>query len=499
MHGYPRITNLVPGLLAGAALMGGCRLNESAPAEPRPELAVAAITNKTYTDPSGQVEVVVKTCDPTALAATNCAYCTVDDGWSRIGGGANILGEASGGAMLQASFPAVSMFTQANANGCTGPAGNPARRVGIDDQATWVTRASGANHQLQAYVIQMRMKGSNGAWFRPFTTEARDNVTGTVNPPATAQVEISEASHAGNGTFLITGGAYLFKNNGLTDYAVKTDAYLVGSYPIDKADGRTWRAVARSQSNPAPPEGMKVYAIFLEQCPEETFKCLDYPELRAVTAAAVSGYGTAALTVPEWQVPGGIGGYSPTSSGGARYLADLIPFNGSSQGFTVRSKAFATGTGQTIGYGLFTGVPFDIYTGVFNHSNKCLGVLNARLDATAPLAQQTCAFGSEPANLRFAMVPRPGGYVALKFQHSGMCADVSGASTADGAAVIQYPCTFADNQLAQLLSYGAGQHYFKFKHSGKCLDVSGAATADGTRFIQYTCANQANQTFHFDD
>ncbi|MFF7788284.1 RICIN domain-containing protein [Streptomyces sp. NPDC007991] len=35
-------------------------------------------------------------------------------------------------------------------------------------------------------------------------------------------------------------------------------------------------------------------------------------------------------------------------------------------------------------------------------------------------------------------------------QHSGQCLDVSGASTADGAAVIQYTCNGATNQMFTL-------------------------------------------------
>jgi hypothetical protein len=489
----------VTGILA--SLLGGCRVTESPPADERNQLAVsAAIVTTTLRDASGRIEIRIKACDPTAAAATNCAYCTADDGWARIGGGAQILGEASGGAMLQASYPDPNYFTAANANGCTGPAGFSPGRLGIDNKATWVVRASGATHQLQAYVIEMRLKGNDGVWFQPWVSEGRDAVSTAVNPPANFQSELVESEHAALGEFMIGGGAYLYRGDDNIHQATATDAYLVGSYPVDGAKGRAWRAIARSRSTPAPDEGLKAFGLFTNICPDQMApKCLSYPVIKSITAAAVSGYGTASLAIPEFEMNSGVGGYAPVSSGGVRYLADLIPFNGSGQGFTVRSKAYGTGTGQTIGYAMTFGIPHDVYTAIYNHSNKCMGVLSARLDATAPLAQQTCTYGNEPANLRFAMVPQSGGYVALKFEHSGMCLDVSGASTANSAAAIQYPCSYADNQLVQLLNNATGGHSFKFKHSGKCLDVTGASTADGARFVQYTCNGQANQAFHFDD
>lgn len=500
-HTYPIRLAAGAAALALAAFLGGCRLNENekASGEDRVTLAVAAaVTNTSFIDATGLIEIRVKACDPTAAATTNCAYCIMDDGYAMVGGGANILGEASGGAMLQASFPdPVSPYT-ANAGGCTGPAGVVPPRNLIDDRNKWTVRASGASHQLQAYVIGMRLKGTDGNWFKPAVSNPRDNVGILTSSATTLQVEAREQAQRLQDEILIGGGAYLYRRDGNLDQALATNAYLVGSYPVDGANGRAWRAIARSQANPPPEQIMKAYGLYLSQCPPGFSKCFDYPLIRSLTAAAVSGYGTASQHFPGFGVNTSVGGYAPTT-GGARYLADLIPFNGSSMGFTVRSKAFGTGSGQTIGYGLNLGVPHDIYTGVYNHSNKCLSVLDARMDATAPLAQKTCTYGNEPANLRWAMVPRPGGYVALRFEHSGMCVDISGNSLDNSAAAIQYPCTYSDNQLVQLLNYGAGKHYFKFKHSGKCLDVTGAGTADGARFIQYTCANQTNQTFHFED
>src|SRR5690606_26041111 len=162
--------------VAVIGLLGGCQVTENRPAATgsgeKNTLAVsAAITNTDFTDGTGKIRIRVKTCDPTPAAFTNCAYCTADVGWLRIGGGANILGEANPGAMLQASFPSPDYFTSVNSYGCTGTGSSTGLMA-----RTWVTRASGAQHQLQAYVVQMQLVDAQGQTFLPNTTQGIDNV-----------------------------------------------------------------------------------------------------------------------------------------------------------------------------------------------------------------------------------------------------------------------------------------------------------------------------------
>src|SRR6185295_12017989 len=97
------------------------------------------------------------------------------------------------------------------------------------DKATWVARASGANHQLQAYVIEMQLRDANGATFLPNTSNGVDRVTGSVNPPANYTVETTEVGifeSTGLDYTLVGGGAYIIANNDIT---VPSDAYLVES------------------------------------------------------------------------------------------------------------------------------------------------------------------------------------------------------------------------------------------------------------------------------
>jgi len=344
--------------------LAGCQGDEElgASAEDGVVATSSAITSTTFQDATGKIRIRVKTCDATGSAFTNCAYCTVDDGWARIGGGGQILGENTPGAMLQASFPSPNSFTTVNSYGCTGAAGHSPARLGIDDYATWVVRSSGTNHQLQAYVIGIQLVGDDGVAFRPNVTEGIDRVTDEVNPPATYTVETREADIR-EGYFLIGGGAYIFTSNPSNSVIAPTDAYLVESRPVDGPNGRAWRATARAQHNVVFNEPMKSYAIGIESCPVQWGgHCFTYPKIKEAIAAATTGYGTATYSVPSSWVETSVGGYAPTTNAGARYLADLIPFNGSGQGITVRSKSNGTGgSGQTFGSTLMVGTTAGLY------------------------------------------------------------------------------------------------------------------------------------------
>jgi Ricin-type beta-trefoil lectin domain-like len=87
----------------------------------------------------------------------------------------------------------------------------------------------------------------------------------------------------------------------------------------------------------------------------------------------------------------------------------------------------------------------------------------------------------------------------IQARHSGQLFAVSGASTADGAAVVQFPAEGADNGVhnERWLAVDAGNDAYRFQavHSGKCLGVAGASTAAGAGVTQHTCTGGANQTF----
>src|SRR6266568_623070 len=81
--------------------------------------------------------------------------------------------------------------------------------------------------------------------------------------------------------------------------------------------------------------------------------------------------------------------------------------------------------------------------------------------------------------------------------NSGKVFDVSGASQADGAPVIQYTYQNGANQQWYFKTVGLvnGQEAYQIVNvnSGKVLDVTGASQADGTPLQQWSSSGGTNQ------
>ncbi|MFF2750537.1 RICIN domain-containing protein [Kitasatospora sp. NPDC058048] len=128
------------------------------------------------------------------------------------------------------------------------------------------------------------------------------------------------------------------------------------------------------------------------------------------------------------------------------------------------------------------------------NSGKCLDVTGASSADGAQVVQWTCAAGK--ANQQWTPVPVAGtGSVQLVSANSGKCLDVTGASSADGAQVVQWTCAAGKaNQQWTLVPDTGARVQLVSVNSGKCLDVTGASTADGAQVVQWTCAaGRANQ------
>src|SRR2546428_727556 len=79
------------------------------------------------------------------------------------------------------------------------------------------------------------------------------------------------------------------------------------------------------------------------------------------------------------------------------------------------------------------------------------------------------------------------GYYKILARHSGKAVVVQSASTADGAALIQY--TYggsATNDEWQLVDLGTGYYKILNHNSGKAMVVQSASTADGAKVVQWT-------------
>lgn len=77
------------------------------------------------------------------------------------------------------------------------------------------------------------------------------------------------------------------------------------------------------------------------------------------------------------------------------------------------------------------------------------------------------------------------GVYKLTARHSGKALDVSDASTADGAQVLQWDYKGSLNQQWTISAYSDGTYKLLARHSGKALDVNGGSTADGAKVQQW--------------
>jgi glucose/arabinose dehydrogenase len=130
------------------------------------------------------------------------------------------------------------------------------------------------------------------------------------------------------------------------------------------------------------------------------------------------------------------------------------------------------------------------------HSQKCVEHRPATFwlwIETAPerFAQYPCA---SAAPQRFALTDNGDGSFRLISASSNRALAVSGASTAENAAVVPVAYTGAAAQRWRLTTAGT-RYTLQNVNSGKCLEVQSASTADNAALVQTTCANRPSQRF----
>ncbi|MCX2946716.1 non-reducing end alpha-L-arabinofuranosidase family hydrolase [Lentzea sp. NEAU-D7] len=123
-------------------------------------------------------------------------------------------------------------------------------------------------------------------------------------------------------------------------------------------------------------------------------------------------------------------------------------------------------------------------------SGKALDVNGASTADGAGIVQWA---RTNATNQQFQFVDSGGGYYRLRARHSGKVLDVFNWSAADGAAVVQWPDVNGANQQFRLADSDGGHVRLVNRNSGKAVEVQGAATADGARVVQYTDWNGGNQ------
>jgi hypothetical protein len=87
----------------------------------------------------------------------------------------------------------------------------------------------------------------------------------------------------------------------------------------------------------------------------------------------------------------------------------------------------------------------------------------------------------------------PNAYFEVVNRHSGLVLDVTGASTTDGAQIIQWYENGTANQQWEIVGLGAGNYKFVNRNSGLLLDVSGGSISEGANVIQWHDHDGSNQ------
>ncbi|WP_221469683.1 family 43 glycosylhydrolase [Allocatelliglobosispora scoriae] len=203
--------------------------------------------------------------------------------------------------------------------------------------------------------------------------------------------------------------------------------------------------------------------------------------------------GASGTLVGTCTVPG-TGGWQTWTSvscpvSGATGTHDLyLRFTGGSGSlFNVNWWQFAAG--QSAGY------PTGYHPLVIGSNGLCLDVSGASTAAGAAITQYTC---SGQTNQGFQFVPVSGGYGRLQAQHSGYDVAVAGSSTTAGVPnIVQQVPNSGANSLWLPVQQADGSYSFRNQNSGLCLDVYNANSTLGQQLDQWQCKNAAgtNQDF----
>ncbi|OIJ63383.1 RICIN domain-containing protein [Streptomyces mangrovisoli] len=133
--------------------------------------------------------------------------------------------------------------------------------------------------------------------------------------------------------------------------------------------------------------------------------------------------------------------------------------------------------------GTVTGTSATYNTLVARNSSKCADVPNQSLWEGVAISQYTCNGGG---NQKWWFKDLGSGYAELMGRGSSLCLQENATN------VTQEDCTGATTQQWSVTTSGS-YVTVKSRASGKCLDVSGASTANSAAIITYTCSGATNQ------
>ncbi|WP_430783042.1 pectinesterase family protein [Actinoplanes sp. G11-F43] len=135
------------------------------------------------------------------------------------------------------------------------------------------------------------------------------------------------------------------------------------------------------------------------------------------------------------------------------------------------------------------------YQLIVKKSGKCLDVPSASKDNAALLQQWGCTANSTWQQFRLVA---SGSNFLIQNVNSGKCVDVPGGSATSGQQLQQWGCAPAQpNQQWRLAASGTDTYQIINAGNGLCVSDQGASTANGAAIIQETCTANSNKQWAF--
>ncbi|MGW0809015.1 RICIN domain-containing protein [Nonomuraea sp. NPDC002799] len=130
-------------------------------------------------------------------------------------------------------------------------------------------------------------------------------------------------------------------------------------------------------------------------------------------------------------------------------------------------------------------------------SGKCLDVVAGSKDNGAQVQQWSC---SGSAWQQFTVVSAGSGAYTLRNVNSGRCLDVPDGAATSGLRLHQWGCGdgLKVNQSWRFVASGSGTYQVVSVASGLCVSDEGASTANGAAVIQETCTANSNKQWAFE-
>jgi hypothetical protein len=238
----------------------------------------------------GALTVRIKACPRSgSVTGYQRTRCSAEPDFVVVGGGGNVVGSPSPGALMTGSYYSAS--------------------GGDAWVAEFKTHHSSNSYQMQAYMIGLKVAGLTAAQLKSYLKIVETKSARSTNPSVQAALPAGYKLIGGGGYLALYGAGML-----LTKSQPASNAWAVaGKAHIDAGDGY---AIAQ--------------AIGIPDCIGNT--CFNIA-LNSVQSASVStGYATAAMASNSGRVLSSIGGWA-TDDGVGRFLTHMVPFdNGATSG-----------------------------------------------------------------------------------------------------------------------------------------------------------------------